>query len=142
MRTFFIFYLLALAIQDFKTMYISRKWIPITIFFSILLFKYGYVDLMNRVMGSIIYGIVSLIMHRFKPNWLGSADVIFLFLFGFLLGYERMMIAMLIALDIGLVWILGFKKDKIPFLSCLCVGVMISILKGYMIYYHLIEAFI
>lgn len=142
MKTFFMLYLLALAIQDLKTMYISKKWIPVTILFSILLYKYSYVDPLSRLFASFVYGIVSAVLYKWKSYWLGSADVIFLFLFGFLLGYERMMIAMLIALIIGFIWILGLKKDKIPFLSCLCIGVIISILHGYTIYYHLIEAFI
>lgn len=142
MKTFFILYLMALAIQDFKTMYISKKWISITILFSIILFRYSYVEFSNRLFGACTYGVVSLFMYIVKSNWLGSADVIFLFLFGFLLGYERMTVSMIIALTIGFIWILVLKKDKIPFLSCLCIGVLISILYGYSIYYHLIETLI
>ncbi|WP_303971669.1 hypothetical protein, partial [Faecalicoccus pleomorphus] len=70
-------------------------------------------------------------LHRRKPEWIGIADVYFLGFFGSLLGMHRMMIAVLISVLFGLLWSAFRQKKMIAYVSCLCIGVWISYVKGY-----------
>lgn len=140
MKTLFIFYLLVVCIQDAKTMYFSKRWILPSLILGLLVWK-PY-DLWGSLLGAILFGLPSLCMFHCRKDWIGSADVCFLFYFGWILGYERMIVAMFIALIIGFLWLgLGkrfFAAKEIPFVSCLAIGVSISLFCGYRIWYSLL----
>ena len=136
---YLVVFLYFLAKTDYETMYIEKYWI----FPSILLlfFCSSYVPLSNRIYTSLVFLLVSGGIKGIKPNWIGSADVCYLTFFGFYLGIERMLVALYISILIGFLWILYKKKHILPYVSCLCIGVWISALKGYTIFYFLINLF-
>ena len=76
-----------------------------------------------------------------RTEWIGSADVCFFTFFGFYLGMERMLVALYISVLLGFLWIVYKKKHILPYLSCLSIGVWIAYLKGYTIFYFLINLF-
>lgn len=136
-------FLYALAFQDYKTMYISKLWIFPTILFYI--FCTNEVLWINRIFTSLIFFIVCASMKYKHPNWTGSADVGYLTFFAFFLGYERMLIALWISIFLGFIWmiILSIQKKEciLPYLSCLSIGVFISWLKGYTLFYFILNLF-
>ena len=120
-------------------MYIEKYWI----FPSILLlcFCSTYVPLSNRVCTSLVFLLVSGTIKIIRTEWIGSADVCFFTFFGFYLGMERMLVALYISVLLGFLWIVYKKKHILPYLSCLSIGVWIAYLKGYTIFYFLINLF-
>ena len=120
-------------------MYIEKYWI----FPSILLlcFCSNYVPLFNRVCTSLVFLLVSGTIKIIRTEWIGSADVCFFTFFGFYLGMERMLVALYISVLLGFLWIVYKKKHILPYLSCLSIGVWIAYLKGYTIFYFLINLF-
>ena len=111
---YLVLFLYFLAKKDYETMYIEKYWI--------FLF---------------VSGIIKLI----KSDWIGSADVCYLTFFGLYLGIERMLVALYISILLGFLWILYKKKHILPYVSCLCIGVWIAVLKGYTIFHFLINLF-
>ena len=136
---YFVLFLYFLAKKDYETMYIEKYWI----FPSILLlfFCSSYVPLFNRVCTSLVFLMVSGTIKMIKPDWIGSADVCSLTFFGFYLGIERMLVALYISVLLGFIWVLYKKKHILPYLSCLSIGVWIAYLKGYTIFYFLMNLF-
>ena len=136
---YFVLFLYFLAKKDYETMYIEKYWI----FPSILLlfFCSSYVPLFNRVCTSLVFLLVSGTIKMIKLDWIGSADVCFLTFFGFYLGIERMLVALYISVLLGFIWALYKKKHILPYLSCLSIGVWIAYLKGYTIFYFLMNLF-
>lgn len=134
-----VFFLYFLARKDYKTMYIEKYWIlPSGI---LLIFCSSYVSLFNRVSTSLIFLILSGSIKYFKPDWIGSADVCFLTFFGFYLGMERMLVALYISVITGFVWMYIKKESILPYLSCLAIGVWIAYLKGYTLFYFIMNLF-
>ena len=134
-----VLFLYFLAKKDYATMYIEKYWI----FPSILLlcFCSTYVPLFNRVCTSLVFLLVSGTIKIIRTEWIGSADVCFFTFFGFYLGMERMLVALYISVLLGFLWIVYKKKHILPYLSCLSIGVWIAYLKGYTIFYFLIDTF-
>ena len=128
-----------LAKKDYETMYIERYWIFPSV--GLLIFGYSYVPMFNRICTCLFFLIVSGTIKFIKPNWIGSADVCFLAFFGFYLGVERMLIALYISVFLGFLWILYRKKHILPYLSCLSIGVWIAYMKGYTLFYFLMNLF-
>lgn len=124
-------YLIVLGYRDWKDQYISLWWIPP----SLVVFSlYPPTIDWEHVCGAFLFGLPGAYMYHFKEHWIGSADVCFLFFFGLILGYQRMIIAMLVALPLGIFW--SFRKRDVPFITCLCVGIWIAHRMGYKIWYH------
>ncbi|MDD7281079.1 A24 family peptidase [Floccifex sp.] len=123
-------FLYCLAIQDGYTLYISKRWIIPSLL--LLTFFDSYSLFTGLFLGSVSY-----VMYRKK--WMGSADVLYMAYFGFLVGFERMMVALLIAVITGLVIYIKKQDKMIPFLSCLSFGILISLCKGYTIFYYLLN---
>lgn len=124
----FLLMMCCLYEQDRQTYYISFVWsIPCM---GILLGWY-WIQQPFSIAGALLYGFPATVLKWKKPEWIGSADVILLYYFGFLLGVHRMMIAMLISIGVGFIWSLFGKNKMIPYLSCLSIGVIISAWKGY-----------
>lgn len=136
---YFVLFLYFLAKKDYETMYIEKYWIIPS--FLLLCFCSSYVPLFNRVCTSLVFLLVSGTIKMIKPDWIGSADVCFLTFFGFYLGIERMLVALYISVLLGFIWILNKKKHILPYLSCLSIGVWIAYLKGYTIFYFLMNLF-
>ena len=109
---YFVLFLYFLAKKDYETMYIEKYWI----FPSILLlfFCSSYVPLLNRVSTSLVFLFVSGTIKLIKSDWIGSADVCYLFFFGFYLGIERMLVALYISVLLGILWILYKKSISFP----------------------------
>ena len=120
-------------------MYIEKYWI----FPSILLlfFCSSYVPVLNRIYTSLVFLFVSGTIKLIKSDWIGSADVCYLTFFGLYLGIERMLVALYISILLGFLWILYKKKHILPYVSCLCIGVWIAVLKGYTIFHFLMNLF-
>lgn len=134
-----VFFLYLLARNDYKTMYIEKYWIvPSTI---LLFFCSSYVSFLNRFITSLIFLLISGGIKYFKENWIGSADVCFLTFFGFYLGMERMLVALYVSVFIGFIWIYIKKESILPYLSCLAIGVWIAYLKGYTLFYLIMNLF-
>ena len=140
MKTLFIIYLIFVFLQDLKTMYYSENWLYISLF--ILCFVWKPYDLSGSFYGVFMFGLPSALIYKIHKDWIGIADVLFLFYFGWILGYERMLVAMFIALLVAFLWYLisyfVLHKKEIPFVSCLCIGVGISYLIGYQIFYQIL----
>lgn len=136
---YFVLFLYFLAKKDYETMYIEKYWI----FPSILLlfFCSSYVPLLNRICTSLVFLFVSGTIKLIKSDWIGSDDVCYLVFFGFYLGIERMLVALYISVLLGIFWILYKKKHILPYISCLAIGVWIAVLKGYTIFYFLMNLF-
>lgn len=134
-----VFFLYVLARKDYKTMYIEKYWIlPSSL---LLIFCSSYVPLLNRILTSLIFLLLSGGIKYFKTDWIGSADVCFLVFFGFYLGMERMLVALYISVIIGFVWLYIKKESILPYLSCLALGVWIAYLKGYTLFYFIMNLF-
>lgn len=136
-------FLYALALQDYKTMYISKVWIfPTMIFYVLCATEVGWI---NRILTSGIFFLVCMLMKYKHTNWIGSADVWYLTFFSFFLGYERMLIALWISLILGFIWMIVLyiqKKECIlPYLCCLSIGVFVAWLKGYTLFYFILNLF-
>lgn len=140
MKTIFIIYLLFVFIQDIRTMYYSKYWFYSSVLIGFLVWK-PY-DLLGSLFGALLFSLPAACIYKIKKNWIGIADVLFLAYFGAILGYERMLVAMFIALFVAFIWAginhFFFKKDEIPFVSCLVIGVIISLYFGYRIYYQIL----
>lgn len=136
---YIVLFLYFLAKKDYETMYIERYWIFPSV--GLLIFGYSYVPMFNRIWTCLFFLIVSGTIKFIKPNWIGSADVCFLAFFGFYLGVERMLIALYISVFLGFLWILYRKKHILPYLSCLSIGVWIAYMKGYTLFYFLMNLF-
>ncbi len=128
------FYLLCLSIQDIRTYTISKRWV---------LFSFGFLLLVGQksFVASILFGIPCFIFYRYK-KWMGSMDVYFIVLFSYVLGIERMIICMYVAILFGFLWFLFTKNKYCPFLSCLSIGFIVAMEKGYFIYYFLVKIII
>lgn len=134
-----VLFLYFLAKKDYATMYIEKYWILPSIL--LLCFCSNYVPLFNRVCTSLVFLLVSGTIKIIRTEWIGSADVCFLTFFGFYLGMERILVALYISVLLGFLWIVYKKKHILPYLSCLSIGVWIAYLKGYTIFYFLINLF-
>ncbi|MBQ0066183.1 MAG: prepilin peptidase [Firmicutes bacterium] len=133
--------LYCLFLQDLETMYISKKWIAPSIMAGIFSL-YSYWNLSSSLAALLFFFFPIFVLYRFKKDWIGSADVCFIGYFSLLLGYQRMSVALLIGTVFGLLFCLIFKKREIPFLCFLVVGVYISCLYGYQLWYVLFRFFI
>ena len=136
---YLVLFLYFLAKKDYETMYIEKHWIIPSC--CLLYFCSSYVPLPNRVCTSLVFLLVSGGIKLIKSEWIGSADVCFLPFFGFYLGIERMLVALYVSVLLGFLWILYKKKHILPYLSCLAIGVWIATLKGYTLFYFLINLF-
>ena len=74
----------------------------------------------------------------YRKHWMGMADVAYMFYFGLLIGYERMIIAVLISVIFGFLFFVLKKENMIPYLSCLSIGILFSLCKGYTLFYSFI----
>lgn len=124
----FQLYLSCLGSQDYATYYISKIWILFSMILIVCFF-----DSLN--ISGVLFGVVAGIMYFLKQDWIGSVDILILFVFGLILGFERMFVCVLIAVIIGLLFYALSKKKIIPFITCLCIGAYISIVKGFTIWY-------
>ena len=135
MDIFFYLYLFAIAINDWQTMYFSKWWalpslVILGLFFSVFL--------VSSCMGTFLFGGMSILLYHIHHDWIGVADVAYLSYFGFLLGYERMTIALLIGISIGLVYAYIRKAKTIPFLTCLSLGCLVAWWHGYELFYTML----
>lgn len=126
-------FLMIVSYQDIQTYYYSKIW-----FLLILLFTLGWVCHWHYFCG-LFYFLCSYCLYRMKKEWLGSMDCMVLTCFGLILGFERMIVCLLISILCGLVYHLFSKNKMIPFVSCLCIGFFISLLRGFQIYVILIS---
>ena len=134
MKTLFSFYLLAAAIQDWRTYYFSKWWFVPSLWIGALwLDRYGWKG--ENVVCAIYFCLPGIF--AWKKGWMGSADCWFLFYFGILLGWRRMSVAVCIAVAAGCLLVMKKKESYIPFVSCLCLGVWIAYWKGYWIFSHI-----
>jgi len=130
--------LILLFLQDMDTMYLSVKWLVPVFIASVVWCSFDPVLLIERILGMLLYGLPAVCMHLLKKEWIGSADCIALVLSGWVLGWERMIIAFMVSAVVGIIWfiVLMLKKKAlfIPYISCLSIGMWISLLRGYTIF--------
>ena len=119
-------FLLYIAYLDWKSYYVS----PIFMGISFLLLAFYPWDWFSFF----IFFVPVFWLRRFRMDWLGSADVFYIGLFALLLGVERMVVCMLVAIGVGFLFLLVFKKRMVPFVSCLVIGFLVALYRGYTIY--------
>lgn len=124
----FQLYLCSLGLQDYKTYYISKIWGVFSLILTVCFFD-------SIHLSGILFSFIASLMYFCKQDWIGSADIGILFVLGLILGFERMFICVFIAIFIGLLFYACSNKKLIPFITCLCFGAYISILKGFTIWY-------
>lgn len=135
MNILFYLYLLAIAINDWQTMYFSKWWILPSLALLVCFFP---VDLFSSGIGLILFGGVALLLYGIHPDWIGTADVAYLAYFGFLLGYERMTIALFVGIGMGLILASIRNLKLIPFLTCLSLGCLVAWRYGYGLFYTML----
>ncbi|MBB5183620.1 prepilin peptidase [Catenisphaera adipataccumulans] len=135
MKTLFLCFLAAAAVRDWRTMYFSKHWFWICLGMIPVYYQFSFFLPAESIPGAFLFSMPAFFFHHYK-QWLGSADVWFLGYFGFILGYPRMIVAMMIAVPIGLTYLAISKKAAVPFVSCLCIGVSASLFWGYHIWYQ------
>lgn len=134
---FFFMILLAITWIDIDTMTIPDSLI-ISCFilgiFSMFIMKLSLID---RVIGMIIISIPLIVMNGILPNCFGGGDIKLIGAGGFLLGYQRIIIAMLLAIFISGSYasylLLKHKIDRkqyIAFGPYVCMGMLLSLLYG------------
>lgn len=132
-------FFILLFLQDMDTMYFSYHWLFPVLGICAIWWVYDSVSIVDRILGMVLYGGPALIMHICRKEWIGSADCIGFLVSGWMLGWERMIVAFMVSVGIALIWslVLYLKKKEplIPYISCLCVGLWISLLRGYTIFY-------
>lgn len=126
--------LIGVYYQDIITYYFSWPWL--LCFFILLAFPIQ--DILSAFISLGIYGGISGLIYILSKDWIGIADVFFIFGYSFSLGLERMTIALLCACLFGCMFCIFYKKKCIPFLSMLAIGVIIARVYGYTIWYYLI----
>jgi hypothetical protein len=130
--------LILLFLQDMDTMYLSVKWLVPVFIASVVWCSFDPVLLIERILGMLLYGLPAACMHLLKKEWIGSADCTALILSGWVLGWERMIIAFMVSAVVGIIWFIFLMLKKralfIPYISCLSIGIWISLLRGYTIF--------
>lgn len=130
--------LILLFLQDMDTMYLCAGWLIPVCLVSALWCYFDPVLFTERLIGMFLYGVPAVIMHLLKKDWIGSADCIGLVVSGWVLGWERMIAAFMISAISAILWfiflIVRKKGPYIPYISCLSIGVWISLLRGYTIF--------
>lgn len=124
----FQLYVCCIGFQDYETYYVSKQWVLFSVILIVCFLDSIYIS-------GISFSIVACLMYLCKKNWIGCADIGILFVFGLILGFKRMFVCLLIAIGIGLLFCILSKKKIIPFITFLCIGAYIAILKGFSIWY-------
>ena len=124
---FTLFCLMNVFYNDAKTYYISPMWMLVCLSF-LLIWQPIYWD------SFVVFLFPVLIMKGIKKDWIGWADVFFIGLFALILGWQRMVVCMFLSVFCGFVYCLFFPKRLIPFVSCLCIGFVVSFWRGFLIY--------
>lgn len=122
-------FLACLFVQDEQTYHISKYWYCLSLFLILWNGKVYFTGL--------IFGGLAFIMKLWKTDWIGSADIFYLILFGLLLGFERMLVLVWTALVVGFVY--AYKRSLIPFVSCMVLGFYLAYARGYSIFYWLCD---
>ena len=121
MKTLFILFVVIIGIKDYISFYFSFWWLIPSLFFLIIqIVMWGWSSV--SVSCALFYGSMAFLFY--KKGWMGLADVGFLFYFGFLLGWIAMMEVHFISVLVGLLFSLIKKETYIPYVSCLCIGVL------------------
>ncbi|MCF0246872.1 MAG: hypothetical protein HUJ55_08645, partial [Ileibacterium sp.] len=110
--------------------YFDGRWLAAAAWILFCSLAFSAVPVNSRLLG-LVFGAAALIMALCRK--MGSADVVFLGVMGWVLGLERMEAAMLISCILGLLWFaLQRPKEKIvPFCCCLSLGLEAGLLFGY-----------
>lgn len=136
----FTAFLYCLFLQDLQTMYISKHWIAPSLLIGFLIL-YKYWNITSSILALILYVFPISIMYLLKKEWMGCADLYYISYFSIILGYQRLSVTLLISTLSALLFCLCFKKREVPFLSFLSIGVYISCICGYQIWYELFDIF-
>lgn len=126
----FFSFLSLMAIQDYKTYYFSKYWLV-----GLIFVWFGQRDMLS----SLVFGLPCWIMYVKRSEWIGSVDCIMISCLAFILGLERMIVCMCMALFLGFIYHFIYRDRLIPFVSCLAVGAIVAYLKGYMLFYAWIQ---
>lgn len=139
MKALFYLFLSLLGWQDAKTYYLSFYWTFPAVFFLVWWIIRYSISWEN--LGCALYFSLPAFLAS-RKGWMGQADGFFLFYFGFLLGFPRMMVAVCLSVMIGICWVVFLKIRKkeplVPYVTCLCISVMMAYAKGYYLYSHIV----
>ena len=122
-----LFYIMHIFLMDYKTYYIPYLWIGLGCGLWILWPSF-------YILPVVLFGFPCFFLWLMCPDKIGSADVFYICLFGSLLGLPRFIVCMLIATGCGFLYYMLHPKSMIPFVSCLCVGFVISFWRGFLLY--------
>ena len=127
MKIFLIgIFVLYIAYMDWKEYYIPPFW---------MVFSCGFVAgqrLDGMALFSFLLPVVCL--KWFCLDCIESADVFYIGLFACILGMERMIACLLLAIGFSFLFVLVYKRRYIPFVSFLGLGFMVALARGYTIY--------
>lgn len=126
--------LLIVAYNDYTSYYFSKVWLLLLpVIYLLLPFHRLYV-------GSFLcVACICVLLYRFYSKYIGSADLVAICIVILFLGIERTIIAVIVSCVIGIGYFLIKKSQYLPFMSFLSVGIWLSILKGYTIWYKIIS---
>lgn len=126
----FLTLLLFIAAWDLHTQELADSYQVIFFAFSLIHYSQGWGDsLGSRILASLFLGLPLFLLHCYKPQGLGGADVLFAFNIGFLLGLSQASYAFLLGILSALIYalyLIVFKKatgkTSLPLLPFLCFG--------------------
>ena len=119
-------FVLYIAYLDWKDYYIPNFWMIVSLGLCI-----GQsLDYLACFLFLLPIGFIKIV----RPEWMGSADLFYIGLFACILGVERMIVCMLVAIGLSFCFLWVSKRRLIPFVSFLAIGFMVAWLKGYTIY--------
>jgi prepilin signal peptidase PulO-like enzyme (type II secretory pathway) len=135
--------LITLTIYDFRWMLLPNKLLKLLLFFSlsqilVLIINGEYLYVVYSLISAVIFGGFFYAMHAYsKGKWMGGGDVKLAFIMGLLLGFSKIVVALMVAFNsaalIGGFFLLTKKytrKSLMPFGPFLIGGTIIAELYG------------
>lgn len=131
--------LTVIFVYDFKSELIPDEFVWTGLIIALLgSWYFGGFGLANMLIGSIICGVVPLILVVIsKEKWMGAGDIKLGFLVGAMLGYPRAMFlifsAFVLGSIVGVIYLAAKKKkmkDSLPFAPFLIASALISLVWG------------
>lgn len=128
----------AVFFQDLKTLYFSKRWLALLGGMILIVLPFETLPFLQRLAALFPGALMSFFWLR---KSCGSADVIVLTALGFVLGFERFLVCLLVSclMALGYAWL--SRQRQIPFLSFLAMGFLWSWSCGYRLFDFLCPLF-
>lgn len=113
--------------EDWHSRYLHPLWLIAMA--ALVFFTPSQAAEVSQRLAGMTFGLVALPF--FLKKKMGSADVICLLAFGWILGFDRMCICVLMACAMGMICALALHLPDLPFVSFLLAGFWIALGQGY-----------